>query len=58
MGTYKEDYEEKELEHLILSIGKMKFLLTQRDEYGFFEESMKNIVLEFSLNPRLRDFVK
>jgi hypothetical protein len=32
--------------------------LTQRDEIGFYEETLKSIILEFSYNPRLRDFVK
>lgn len=43
---------------MISSIGKLKGLLTQRDENGFYEEAKKDIILEFSYNPRLRDFVK
>jgi len=46
------------LKHLITSIGKLKGLLTQRDENGFYEDAKKDIILEFSYNPRLRDFVK
>jgi len=56
MSTYKENYETNELKALCDSILNVR--LCMEDE-SLGEEETKNLIInEFSVNPRLRDYVK